>query len=192
MSVHAAIFRNPVETGLMGTEALGTDANQPGAQQGTRVPADAPVQAVLRQAQDELRGLLQQRADLMKRIGTVKQTISGLANLFGDEILNEELLHLVDRQPSGRQPGFTQSCRVLLMQAGQPLTVREICSRMGERMPDVLQRHKDPLASLTTVLNRLVEYGEAHSAVDTRGRRTWEWISDEAKTETKHAAPVAL
>ncbi len=42
------------------------------------------VQEVIRQAHEELRMLLQQRADVMKRIGTVKQTISGLANLFGD------------------------------------------------------------------------------------------------------------
>jgi chorismate mutase len=35
------------------------------------------VQEVIRQAHDELRQLLQQRAEIMKRIGTVKQTISG-------------------------------------------------------------------------------------------------------------------
>ena len=65
----------------------------------------ASVQEVLRQAQEELRGLLQQRTDLMRRIGTVKQTISGLANLFGDEILSAELLQMVDRKPPGRAPG---------------------------------------------------------------------------------------
>jgi len=187
MSVHAATLRNSIATDLMGTAAMATDNGQFSG----RMHANAPVQAVLRQAQEELRGLLQQRADLMRRIGTVKQTISGLANLFGDEILSEELLHLVDRRPSGRQAGFTQSCRVLLMEAGQPLSVREVCARMGDRMPDVLRRHKDPLASLTTVLNRLVEYGEARSAMDARGRRAWEWISDEAK-ETKQAETVSL
>ncbi len=145
------------------------------------LPANAPVQEVLLQAQQELRGLLQQRADLMKRIGTVKQTIAGLANLFGDEILSEELLQLVDRKPSGRQSGFTHACRVLLMEAGRPLAVREVCSRMRERMPEVLERHKDPLASLTTVLNRLVEYGEAQSMLDEQGRRTWMWTADVAQ-----------
>jgi len=50
------------------------------------------VQEVVRQAHDELRQLLQQRSEIMKRIGTVKQTISGLANLFGDGVLNEELM----------------------------------------------------------------------------------------------------
>ncbi len=167
MSLHAAMLGNQI----------GSDNGQ----FSSRPPANAPVQEVLRQAQEELRGLLQQRADLMRRIGTVKQTISGLANLFGDEILNEELLRLVDRKPSGRQPGFTHACRVLLMEAGRPLSVREVCAGMSARMPAVLERHKDPLASLTTVLNRLVEYGEAKSALDDHGRRAWLWIADEAK-----------
>ena len=164
MSVHAAMLQNPIPSNP--------------SQFADRRLANPPVQEVLRQAQEELRGLLQQRADLMKRIGTVKQTISGLANLFGDEILSEELMHLVDRRPSGRQPGFTHACRVLLMEASEPLSVREVCSRMGERMPAVLERHKDPLASLTTVLNRLVDYGEAQSTLDEHGRRCWMWIAE--------------
>jgi hypothetical protein len=45
-------------------------------------------------------------------------------------------------------------------------------------MPAVLLRHKDPLASVTTVLNRLVEYGEAQSVVRPNGRRAWLWVSD--------------
>ena len=181
MSVHAAVIGND-GTALIGAVKVTTE-NQPEVD----LAPNAPVQAVLRQAQDELRGLLRQRAELMKRIGTVKQTISGLANLFGEGILGEELLHLVDRQPSGRQPGFTQSCRVLLMEAGKPLTVRDMCARMGERMPEVLQRHKDPLASMTTVLNRLVEYGEVRSEMDARGRRAWQWISDDPKTDSPKA-----
>ena len=69
------------------------------------------VQEVLRQAHDELRHLFQQRADVMRRIGTIKQTIAGLANLFGDSVLNDELLELIDRKSSGRQTGFTKACR---------------------------------------------------------------------------------
>jgi hypothetical protein len=39
-------------------------------------------------------------------------------------------------------------------------------------------RHKDPLASVTTVLNRLVEYGEARAVVNEHGRRAWEWVAE--------------
>ncbi|MGA2744585.1 MAG: hypothetical protein ABSE44_07825 [Candidatus Sulfotelmatobacter sp.] len=135
------------------------------------------VQEVIRQAHGELRQLLQQRSDIMKRIGTVKQTISGLANLFGDSVLTEELLELVDRKSSGRQPGFTKACRMILMQAGRALNARDICDYFQQQMPALLARHKDPMASVTTVLNRLVEYGEAQAVV-ANGRRAWRWVAE--------------
>ena len=39
----------------------------------------------------------------MKRIGTIKQTIVGLANIFGDDWLGEELLELVGRKGRPRR-----------------------------------------------------------------------------------------
>jgi hypothetical protein len=141
---------------------------------------DRHVQEVVRAAHEELRQLMRQRADVMKRIGTVKQTIVGLAHLFGDAVLSEELLELVDRKSGGRQPGFTKACRMVLMEARQPLGAREVCEQIQKRLPPVLQRHKDPLASVTTVLNRLVEYGEAKAVLRENGRRAWEWVSDPA------------
>jgi hypothetical protein len=137
------------------------------------------VQEVIRQAHGELRQLLQQRSEIMKRIGTVKQTISGLANLFGDGVLTEELMELVDRKSSGRQPGFTKACRMILMQAGRAMNARDICDYFQQQMPVLLARHKDPMASVTTVLNRLVEYGEAQ-AVLSNGRRAWRWVAETA------------
>src|ERR1700682_1296389 len=139
-------------------------------------------QEVVKAAHEELRQLMHQRADVMKRIGTVKQTIVGLANLFGDDVLSEELLELVDRKSSGRQPGFTKACRMVLMEADRPLGAREVCEHIHQRIPPVLLRHKDPLASVTTVLNRLVEYGEARTVIRENGRRGWQWVADPAHT----------
>jgi hypothetical protein len=147
------------------------------------------VQEVVRQAHEELRQLLHQRAEVMRRIGTVKQTIAGLANLFGDHVLSEELLELVDRKSNGRQPGFTKACRMILMDAGRALSARDVCEQIREKMPPMLERHKDPMASVTTVLNRLVDYGEAQAVVLGNGRRAWEWIAEPAAesrtTETR-------
>lgn len=140
--------------------------------------SDAPVEEVVRQARDELRQLIQQRAEIMKRIGTVKQTIIGLANLFGDGILSAELVELVDRKTSERQPGFTRACRMVLMKAKRPMSTREVCEEIQQRIPLLVSRHKDPIASVTTVLNRLAEYGEARSMLREDGRRAWEWIAD--------------
>lgn len=145
------------------------------------------VQEVVKAAHDELRTLIRQRADIMKRIGTVKQTIVGLANLFGDGVLNDELLELVDRKSTGRQPGFTKACRVILMESRRPLGAREVCDQIEKRLPTLLLRHKDPLASVTTVLNRLADYGEAKTVVRENGRRAWQWVSD-PDSESLHTA----
>jgi hypothetical protein len=149
-----------------------------GLQEMAPVANGIPVQQVIKAAHEELRQLMRQRAEIMKRIGTVKQTIAGLANLFGDSVLNEDLLELIDRKPNGRQPGFTKACRTVLMEARSPLGVREVCQDLERRAPSLLSRHKDPLASVTTVLNRLVDYGEARSLTNDRGRRVWEWVSE--------------
>jgi hypothetical protein len=154
---------------------------------------DAYVQEVLRTAHQELLALLQQRADIMKRIGTVKQTIIGLANLFGDDVLDDELLTLVDRKPNGRQPGFTRACRTVLIESKTALTGREVVAQLQERFAGVLVNHKDPLASVTTVLNRLVAYGEARSVVNQTGKRVWEWVAEgqERGTGMPEASPVS-
>jgi hypothetical protein len=160
--------------------ALGITASQSGQFGDTN---QVHVEQVVRSAQEELQSLLQQRAEIMKRIGTVKQTIAGLANMFGDEILNDDLLELIDRKRSGRQPGFTKACRMVLMEANRPLAAREVSDQIRQRVPHLLERHKDPLASVTTVLNRLVEYGEARSLVNQSGRRVWEWVSENGEVK---------
>ena len=140
--------------------------------------ADLHVQEVIRSAERELNELLQRRAEVMKRIGTIKQTLAGLANLFGDSVLSDELLTFLDRKSSSRQPGFTRACRVVLMEAKKPLGARLVCLALQQKFPEVLERHKDPIASVTTVLNRLADYTEARCSLDASGRRVWEWMAE--------------
>jgi hypothetical protein len=141
-------------------------------------PNASHVHEVVRQAHEELRQLLQKRAEVMRRIGTIKQTIAGLANLFGDEVLSDELLELIDRKSGGRQPGFTKACRMVLMDSNRALSARDVCDRLQEKAPPLMARHKDPMASVTTVLNRLVGYGEAKAVSLENGRRAWRWVAD--------------
>jgi hypothetical protein len=53
---------------------------------------------VVKATQEHLRQLIRQRAEIVKRIGTMKRTIVGLAKLYGDDWLNEELGEFVDRK----------------------------------------------------------------------------------------------
>jgi hypothetical protein len=155
----------------------------------TAQPVDLHVHEVIRSAEHELQELLQRRAEVMKRIGTLKQTLAGLANLFGDSVLSDELLNLLDRKAPSRQPGFTKACRLILMDSGIPLGARQTCAELARRFPDLLERHKDPIASVTTVLNRLVDYAEARCSLNENGRRVWEWI---AERENGTAADLLL
>ena len=139
---------------------------------------DPHVREVVKAAHEELRQLLRQRSELMKRIGTLKQTIVGLANLFGDEILSDDLMELLHSKVVGRQAGFTKVCRMVLMEANKPLVVREVCGQIKQRLPAVLLRHKNPVASVSNVLSRLVQYGDAQTMVQENGQRAWQWTSD--------------
>jgi hypothetical protein len=143
---------------------------------------NAHVQEVVKAAEEDLRHLLRQRADIAKRIGTIKQTIVGLANIFGADWLSKELRELVGRKDRARQQGLTKSCRTVLMEANRPLGAHEVCKQVQGRIPLVLLHHKDPAASVTTVLNRLVAYGEARKVHDENGRRAWQWY-DQARTD---------
>ena len=144
----------------------------------TQTSGGEHVEQVITQVQKEFQALVRQRAAIIKRIGAIKQTIAGLAKLFGDEVLTEELMGLIDRGQDHRQPGFTWTCRVVLRESARPLGAREVCEQIKLRNPALLARHRDPLASVTTVLNRLASYGEARFILTDRGGRTWQSVTD--------------
>ena len=134
------------------------------------------VEKVVEKAHEELSELLRQRAALTRRIGAVKQTIVGLTKLFGEGILNHDNdIKLMGRKTYRRGEGVTDSCRRVLMEASGPISAREVRDLIQRTTPTVLANHKDPLATVTTVLGRLAEYGEAQSVVSVEGRRAWLW-----------------
>jgi hypothetical protein len=141
-------------------------------------PVNGHVEEVIRSAQRELNQLLHQRAETMKRIGTVKQTLVCLAKVFGEDVLTPEVMRLLGRGATRKQPGFTRACRVVLMEALTPLEARHGLRELQRRFPELIERHKDPIASVTTVFNRLVGYAEVRSFRNGKGRRVWEWIAE--------------
>src|SRR6266478_4170355 len=132
---------------------------------------DLHVQEVVRSAERELRELLERRANLTKRIGNIKQTLAGLAKVFGDSVLSEWLVAFLGGKSSSRQRGFTRACRQVLMEATEPLGARMVCQALQQSFPEVLEPHKDPIASVTIVLRRLADYAEARCSLDANGRR---------------------
>jgi len=145
-------------------------------------PSNGHVQEVIRSAERELHELMRQRAEIMRRAGTIKQTLLYLAKTFGDNVLTPEVMSLLGRGNTRKQPGFTRACRVVLMESGIPLEARQGYRELARRFPELVERHKDPMASVTTVFNRLVGYAEVRSFLNGKGRRVWEWIAEPGNT----------
>jgi hypothetical protein len=163
--------------------SIGTDVTNP-------VPPLGQAQEAIRLAQEELKELLRQRIALMRRLGTVKQTLTLLANTFGDDILTAEVQRLLGRGTPRKQPGFTRACRIILMEAASPLDARQGLREMQRRFPELVEHLQEPLASVTTVFNRLVGYGEACGFRNAKGRRVWEWSADPSGTAESLSSAV--
>jgi len=50
-----------------------------------------------------------------------------------------------------------------------------VCEQLQACIPHTMLGHKNPAASVTTVLNRLVAHGEVVKVRDENGRRAWQW-----------------
>jgi hypothetical protein len=153
--------------------------------------ANSSVEQVVARAHQELILLQQERARIMERIGAIKQTIAGLANVFGEELLGDELLDLIDRRRGDPSSGLTRTCRVTLMESDLPLTTQRILEEIQGRQPNLLAHHKSPVASITTILNRLVHYGEARVTTTLSGKKAWRWATVPNENATSGAAALA-
>lgn len=140
-------------------------------------PSATSVQSTMRHLHDELAQLLEQRTAVMRRIAGAKRTIVGLAALFGETALDEELRKLVGMGTAQRLPGLTDMCRTILMEADRDLSLHDVLEGICARNPALLAGHKNPMASLTTILNRLVSSGEAQRLVfNNNNKRAWQWV----------------
>ena len=145
--------------------------------------ASLSTQDILRLLSADLSRLFDERRDIMMRIATVKKTILGLSAIFGEGVVTSDLQAYLDRNRK-RQFGFTRACRRVLMSSDRPLSAREVTERLRQECPDLLARHKDPVASATTILNRMVDYGEAQRVALANHRSAWRWTARRVESST--------
>jgi hypothetical protein len=132
------------------------------------------VEQVMRLAEGELLQLLTERGALLRRIAILRRTIAGLAETFGEDLLPEGVRALIKpAAPKTRGTGLTEACRAALANSSQPLTAREVVDRIRNVDAAIIKDHKDPVASVTSILHRLGSYGEATTQVTHSGRRMW-------------------
>jgi hypothetical protein len=154
------------------------------------------VDRVARWAQQELDLLLLERTAIAKRITMIRSTLSGLAVVFGSDVIAEELPAPLSESPIRhtlhRSPGLTRVCQQTLMESQHPLTIAEIYSRLQRTNPEIMARHKHPKVSLAVVLRRLVTYGEVCDGIDEQNLRTWLWIDGNSPSESAAVHPTSV
>lgn len=154
-------------------------------------PAPPYVLEVLCSAEKQLAALLHNKAEIVRRIGTIKKMLAGMASLYGDSILNEEVLSALDRGKNNSRKGFTPACRQVLMESGTPMRTGQACVELRKRFPDLVGHHKDLRASVITVFHRLVKYGQARFFVDDKGLKVWEWVTDRDGGDAGYTLPAS-
>jgi len=137
----------------------------------TAIPNTTDIEQVIEYARTEVQALLQQRAEITKRITAIRRTITDLAKTFGRDVSSHGRLTKPPKR--NRRTGLTDACRSVLMKALQPLTAHEVVERMRASNAELIYHHKDSIASVTTILLRLESYGEATSEAGFSGRRLW-------------------
>jgi hypothetical protein len=138
---------------------------------------------VVRAAQQELDTLMRQRTEIMKRIGAVKQTLIGLTSIFDCSAESINLAGNIFSEGTGSHlTGLTNACRMALLQAGTPLRPHQVRDRLRFQGLS-LENHRDPVATVTTVLRRLGQYGEARAVIQSDGKRAWQWAATDANPD---------
>jgi Ni,Fe-hydrogenase III large subunit len=142
---------------------------------------------VIDTAKNQLRRLTEERTELNRRIAVTKQTLAGLVRVFGDAALEQELSNFINSPGTGkRQSGLTKALRMILVKGQSPISTRDICEHLTDKYAELAVRHKNLYASVTTILARLVSYGEAIS-VDVDGKRAWQWAGKDHATSSANA-----
>lgn len=150
--------------------------------------ASPHVQEVIRSAEKELAELLQRRDEVTRRIRSIKKMLSGLAELLGRTVLDRELLSTLESTRGKCREGFTQACRLILMESTTPLSVQQGCAELRKKFPELAQRHRHLHASVTTVFRRLASYSEVRCLLDGDGRRMWKWKGERPSLQNLPAA----
>lgn len=161
----------------MGTQAVSTSsavaAGQLSAVHVSGV-AFADVERVVGRIQQELQVLRTEHAAIARRISVIKNTVAGLAEVFGPGVVGQELQQIlsVDRVTRRRARGLTDACRELLRESAGFVTLQQITAEIQQRHPSLLRHHRYPGTVIQMMLRRLVRYGEAEVAGEA-GLHSW-------------------
>jgi hypothetical protein len=140
-----------------------------------QLPIEDGVQLSVQRITKELWALQKQLREVEDDIVAVRQTLHGLSLILGEEYFSEELLRLI-RPKRTNIRGLSRVCRSLLLHAPHSYSVREVCDRINAIDPLLLIHHRNPMASVMSVLRQLARRGEIIRRTES-GKSTWQQAS---------------
>jgi hypothetical protein len=120
----------------------------------------------------ELLTLRKELREVEDDIAAARQALHGLSLILGEEYFSDELLRLI-RPKRTNIRGLSKVCRSLLVKAPYAYSVREICDRINATDPLLLTHHKNPMASVMSVLRQLARRGEIIRRTE-NGKSVWQ------------------
>ena len=123
---------------------------------------------------DELATVQNELAEVEEQLAAVKKTVYGLSLVFGPEVCGHELLQQVQSKTTPHVRGLTEACRSAVMNAALPCSVSSVCNLVTAINPALLIHHRNPRASVMTVLRNLAKRGEVVRSSE-NGRSVWQW-----------------
>ena len=163
-----------ISLGLQSTTATSANELRPFDSGGD---ASTDLQRTVHFVRAELQGLKARSAEISQRLRKVRQIVIGLAEIVNVDDLDEEMKSLLFDNRSDRRapiPGLTHLCRWLMK--GRPahaFTIEEFFQYVRQNHPALLAHHKQPKATIKTMLTRLVAYGEIVEVSVQNDRRRW-------------------
>ena len=133
----------------------------------------------LRLAGDRIRSELELLGrELIKvedEITVLKTTIHGLTLILGPESFDTELVPTQRPTPRKHVRGLSLACRIVLRNTVRPCSVSDVCILVTALNPELLIRHRNPMASITSALRTLARRGHVVRSVE-GGKSVWQWM----------------
>jgi hypothetical protein len=125
---------------------------------------------------EEMSSLQKQLKQVEEEISAVKNTLYGLSVIFGEEVFSQQVLQTIRPKHGGKVRGLTATCQAVLVKTSHPCSVSAVCNLVRAVNPLLLIHHRNPRASVMTVLRNFAKRGQAVRGTE-NGRSVWRWAN---------------
>jgi hypothetical protein len=122
----------------------------------------------------EMSSLQEQLKETEREIAAVKNTLFGLSVIYGEDLIAPPLLDQIRPKHGATVRGLTSVCRAVLIESSQPCSVSQVCDLVRAVDPLLLVHHRNPRASVMTVLRNFAKRGQVTRGTE-NGRSVWQW-----------------